>query len=99
MKTEPNRREQILNRMERLAACKVNDAVKLAFLDGKQLEQIDGLNLGCLTEFRRHGNGAVELKLLDRTLTLEKLYAMLQEGGEDADAFFRALEEGHDHES
>jgi hypothetical protein len=85
--------------MELLASCKVNDAVKLAFLDGKQLDKIDKLDLKCLTEFRRHGNGAVELKLLDRTLTLEKLYAMLQDDSEDADAFFRALEGTREHES
>ena len=40
-----NERTRLLRRMERLAQCKVNDAVKLAFLDEGQLEKIDGLNL------------------------------------------------------
>ena len=32
-----NERARLLRRMERLAGCRVNDAVKLAFLDGEQL--------------------------------------------------------------
>ena len=46
-----NERARLLRRMERLAGCRVNDAVKLAFLDGEQLGEIDGLDLGALKEF------------------------------------------------
>ena len=66
-----NERTRLLHRMERLAQCRVNDAVKLAFLDEGQLEKIDGLELGALKEFKRSGNGAVELKLVDRVAVLE----------------------------
>lgn len=52
-----NERARLLRRMERLAGCRVNDAVKLAFLDGEQLGEIDGLDLGALKEFKRSGNG------------------------------------------
>ena len=47
-----NERTRLLHRMERLAQCRVNDAVKLAFLDEGQLEKIDGLELGALKEFK-----------------------------------------------
>ena len=77
-----NERARLLRRMERLAGCRVNDAVKLAFLDGEQLGEIDGLDLGALKEFKRSGNGAVELKLVDRAAVLERLVE-LSGGRED----------------
>ena len=88
-----NERTRLLHRMERLAQCRVNDAVKLAFLDEGQLEKIDGLELG---EFKRSGNGAVELKLVDRVAVLEKLVEL--SGGQEnkAEEFFRALKENAD---
>ena len=90
-----NERARLLRRMERLAGCRVNDAVKLAFLDGEQLG-IDGLDLGALKEFKRSGNGAVELKLVDRAAVLERLVE-LSGGREDgAEEFFRALRESAD---
>ena len=89
-----NERARLLRRMERLAGCRVNDAVKLAFLDGEQLGEIDGL--GALKEFKRSGNGAVELKLVDRAAVLERLVE-LSGGREDgAEEFFRALRESAD---
>ena len=79
-----------------LQQCRVNDAVKLAFLDEGQLEKIDGLELGALKEFKRSGNGAVELKLVDRAAVLEKLVEL--SGGQEnkAEEFFRALKENAD---
>ena len=92
-----NERTRLLHRMERLAQCRVNDAVKLAFLDEGQLEKIDGLELGALKEFKRSGNGTVEIKLMDRMAVLEKIAAMLERGEEgEADAFLRALERAGD---
>ena len=91
-----NERARLLRRMERLAGCRVNDAVKLAFLDGEQLGEIDGLDLGALQEFKRSGNGAVELKLVARAAVLERLVE-LSGGREDgAEEFFRALRESAD---
>ena len=78
-----NERARLLRRMERLAGCRVNDA-------------IDGLDLGALKEFKRSGNGAVELKLVDRAAVLERLVE-LSGGREDgAEEFFRALRESAD---
>lgn len=90
-------RGEILEQMGRIADGRVNDAVKLAFLDGdlsqKQLEEIDRLDLGALTEFKRSGNGTVEIKLIDRMAVLEKLAALTGDGSEEkAEQFYRALE-------
>ena len=88
-----NERARLLKQMERLAQCKVNDAVKLAFLDGAMLEELDGLDLTALTEFRRSEKGGSEVKLVDRVAVL-KLLVELSAGQEDQKAvdFFRAWE-------
>ncbi len=98
-------RAQALRRMKKIAGCRVNDAVKLAFLDSgleqEQIAVIDGLDLGALAEFKRNSSGTVEIKLVDRLAALERLAALGQEGErEQAEAFFLALErkagEGHE---
>lgn len=90
-------REALLRRMEELANGRVNDAVKLAFLGSglppEQWERIDALELEELAEFKRSGNGTVEIKLVDRLAALEKLIALAGDGErEKAEQFFRALE-------
>lgn len=101
-------RGQALRRMKHIVDCRVNDAVKLAFLDSglepEQLAVIDGLELGALTEFKRNSTGGVEIKLVDRLAALERLAALGQEGErEQAEEFFLALErragEGAEHEA
>ncbi|MEG2118826.1 MAG: XRE family transcriptional regulator [Pseudoflavonifractor sp.] len=85
--------DKIIRKMEKLAAGRVNDAVKLAFLDGERVDEIDRLDLTALTEFKRSGNGAVEVKLTDRMMVLEKIAGLLTQQDEDsAERFFRALE-------
>ena len=102
MKTESGKKRErrmntLMRRMERLAGGRVNDAVKLAFLDGERVDEIDNLDLSALTEFKRSGNGTVEIKLMDRMAVLEKIAAMLERGEEgEADAFLRALERAGD---
>ena len=77
-------REALLRRMEELANGRVNDAVKLAFLGSglppEQWERIDALELEELAEFKRSGNGTVEIKLVDRLAALEKLIALAGDG-------------------
>ena len=84
--------DDVLKNMERLAGGRVNDAVKLAFLDAEQLGEIDRLDLGALTEFKRSSNGTVEVKLTDRLEVLERLAVLLRDRGGAAEEFFRALE-------
>lgn len=92
MKNERQWRDDVLRRLERLADQKSNDAVKLAFLTEERMEEIDQMDLRALTELKRHGNGAVEIKLIDKVLALEKLCEIAHKGGDGAEHFFRALE-------
>ena len=82
----------MLRRLERLADQRANDAVKLAFLGEEQVGEIDCMDLRALTELKRHGNGAVEIKLVDKILALETLYGFAKQSGEGAQALFQALE-------
>lgn len=94
-KTEQPRRQALLEQMWGLARARINDAVKLAYLQEEPLEAIDKLDLAALTEFKRSGNGAVELKFNDRMKALERLLALTEEGGaERLETFLRAMEQG-----
>ncbi len=85
-------RETAIRRLGELAQAPVNDAVKLAFLESCQ--EVDGLNLAALTEFRRSDKGVVEIKLVDRAAIWRDLAVLTdQRMGERAEAFFQALEE------
>ena len=54
------------------------------------MAEIDRLDLTALVEFKRHGNGAVELKLVDRAALLERILE-LESGGEGAESLLKAL--------
>lgn len=87
------RREDVLRRMLRLADQKNNDSVKLAFMGEDRAEEIGGMDLGALTEVKRHGNGSVEVKVVNRLDVLEKLFGMLQNGGgEEIKSFLDAMQ-------
>lgn len=86
-------RQALLEQMWALAGAKVNDAVKLAYLQEEQMERIGRLNLDALTEFKRGGNGSVELKFSDRMKALERLLELTGEGAEERlNAFLSAIE-------
>ena len=64
----------------------------LAYLSGEALEAIDGLDLTAMTEFKRAGNGAVEIKFTDRLKALEKLMELIRENREtEAEELLRTL--------
>ena len=85
-------REEILKEIEDLAGCKVNDAVRLAFLSGEEMESLDGLDLSAITELKRNSSGTVELKFIDRLAALQWL--LERTGAEDPQALklYEALE-------
>lgn len=87
-RNKPVERQAVLRQMLELAAGAANDAVKLAYLTEEERESIDGLELGCLTEFKRSGNGTVEIKLADRTAVLVKLLEQLKEESNGGPAAF-----------
>ncbi len=84
-------REAVLRQIEALARSKANDAVRLAFLGPEELGELEKLDLSAGKEFKRNGNGAVELKFIDRMAALEWL---MEHMGEDprAERLYRALE-------
>jgi len=85
-------RGRLLKQIEKLARCKANDAVKLAFLEEGEVGEINSLDLTALTGFKRTDKGAVEIQLVDR-LTVLKLLVELSDGQEDKQAeFFQAWE-------
>ncbi|OUQ61710.1 hypothetical protein B5E56_00050 [Flavonifractor sp. An112] len=85
-------RGRLLKQIERLARCKANDVVKLAFLKEGEAKEIDSLDLTALTGFKRTDKGAVEIQLVDR-LTVFRLLMELAGGQEEqAVEFFRTWE-------
>ena len=72
-----NAEKLFLQKLGKLAFCRSNDAVKLAFLGDDALSQIDRLDLSALTEFHRLSNGTVEMKFIDRVKLLELLQSAL----------------------
>ena len=60
------KKEQVRRRIERLAGSKVNDAVRLAFLDAKGLKELGKMDLSAVAEFKRSSAGTVEIKFVDR---------------------------------
>ena len=87
------KREEILKEIRRLAKGQVNDAVRLAYLSGDELAEIEKLELSAVTEFKRSGNGTVELKFVDRLAALQWL---LEQAEDDprGKALYEALEKG-----
>ncbi|MCI5498939.1 MAG: XRE family transcriptional regulator [Clostridiales bacterium] len=88
MKQKKLSRQSVLAQMMALAAGEANDVVKLAYLDEERKGEIDGLDLQCLTEFKRSSSGAVEVKLTDRVAVLEKLLEQLKEEENQGPAAF-----------
>lgn len=86
------RREEIMERLRRLADRKTNDAVKLAFLSGEDADRVDELDLTGLVELKRNANGSFEAKFVDQVKVLEMMTELAQAGNtEAAEDFFAAL--------
>ena len=71
-------RERILRELHSLAFAKCNDAVKLAFLEKKDLDRVAKLDLRCLAGVHTT-SGGIELKLVDRTKLIELLLAATED--------------------
>lgn len=87
-------REEILERMWKLANARVEDAVRLACFPEEERGGLEGLDLEALTEFKRGANGGIELKFADRAKLLERLLDAADHSGEEqVDRFLQAMEE------
>lgn len=90
-KTERERKE-MLNRLKKLADRRVNDAVKLAFLNAEQLEQVDELDLNGLVELKKTEK-SFEARFVDQVKVLEMMRELMERSNtEAAEEFFRALD-------
>lgn len=90
------KRQKIMAELRKLANSKCNDAVKLAYLTEEDVDKIDELDLRGLVELKRSGNGAVELKLLNRLQVLEFLDRLSQRDEEKLDDFLDGLKKGEE---
>lgn len=89
-KTERERKE-MLARLRKLADRRVNDAVKLAFLDAEQVEKVDELDLSGLVELKKTEKG-FEARFVDQIKVLEMMRELMEKHDtEAAEEFFRAL--------
>ena len=90
------KRVDVLRQLGAIAMGRCNDAVKLAYLDpdATGLSSIDGLDLTMVTEFKRAGNGGVEIKLLDRLEAISLLLEHVDREGlrPEAVSFLRAMD-------
>ena len=83
-KLEELGREELLEYLRQLAEWKNNDVVKLAFLEGEEAEQVDGLDLSGVVELRRNANGTFEAKFVDKVRVLAMLRELMDEGRDGA---------------
>ena len=85
----PNRREDVLRQLARLAFGRVDDAVTLALRRGET--EPEGLELSAVSELRVTEKG-VEVKLVDRVRALETLWKLLEASEpQQADPLLQAL--------
>ena len=95
---EQTRRDRavVLRQLRRMLRSRPNDTVKLALLEQLNREEIEGLDLTLLCEFKRSASGVVEVKLQDRLKLLEMLERLSapaeQEGQTGVELFYQALE-------
>ena len=89
-------RIDVVAALAKLAFGRVNPGVELVYLERATPQKLQRMDLSAVAEFKRNtNNGTVEVRFVDRVKALGALYEMLgSDGGNDeAEAFFRALEE------
>lgn len=86
-------RTRLLKQLEKLARCRVNDAVKLAFHQEERADWIDKLDLTALAAVKRNEKGSVEVQLVDRLAVLKLLTELsAEQEQQQAAEFFQAWE-------
>ena len=84
-------RQDVARRLAELAFGEANDCVKLV-LD--QETDLDSLDLSLLSEVKRNGKGAVEVKLIDRLQVLQQLAALAGKETTGLSTLLDALQDG-----
>ncbi len=83
-------RDSILEALERIALSRPNDAVALALEPRGQ--DVPGLDLWGVSEFKVSSTGGVEVKFADRVKAVSLLLDRLNGGEDGMDALLAALE-------
>ena len=93
MSREDAQREEMLDRLRRLADRREHDAVTLAVLREETAGQVDDLDLSGLVELKRSEKG-FEAKFVDQIKVLEMMRDLMERSDtQAAEEFFRALNE------
>ena len=83
------RRGELLRYLRKLAKCRNNDVMKLAFLEPEDRDMLDELDVA---ELRRGANGTLEVKFVDRMKVLAMLRELLDEDGGSVEELLAALD-------
>ena len=86
------RRGELLRYLRKLAKCRNNDVMKLAFLEPEDRDMLDELDLTGVAELRRGANGTLEVKFVDRMKVLAMLRELLDEDGGSVEELLAALD-------
>ena len=88
-------RQEIVEELCKLIRSRNNDAVRLAWLDPEQIQDIDHLDLRGVVEVKRSEKGAFEVRFVDKLKALELLERLSgKDEGEDLNAFLEGLRDG-----
>lgn len=91
MMSAEEQRAEMLERLKKLADRRVNDAVKLAFLNEETAEQVDKLDLAGLVELKRTDK-SFEARFVDQMKVLEMMRELMERSdAKAAEEFFQAL--------
>jgi len=84
-------REEVLRYLEKLAFYRPNDGIAIAFAG----EDVDWrrMKLEDVAEFKRHANGTVEVKFIDRLRALELLMRLQEPAAGDGGGMERFIEQ------
>ena len=83
--------------LRRIAFGCVSDAIKIAFSEDLNTEEVKDMDLFTVSEIKVTRGKGVEIKFFDRIKALEKLSLLVGKNEEaPSDSFFRAIEEGAD---
>ena len=93
---EQQRADRALRYLKRLAFYRPNDAIRIAMEEGEV--DVRRLKLEGVSEFKRHANGAVEIKFFDRLKALELLLELQEERAPTGtlESFLKGVAEGED---
>ena len=87
-------REAAIGKLYELALGRANDAIALVYRQDLTEEDVRGLNLMTVAEFRRSNLGSVEIRFVDRVRALEALIDLLDSDNDGTEELLRQMLSG-----